>query len=730
MTSIGNYAFAYCTGLESITFDDIISIGNYAFEYTTSLKSFTFPDTYMLMSTAEGAGMFEGSAVESMTFGENMTAVPNRMFANCSDFSEITFKGTLEAIGDTSFYNTKRGEFTIPDTVKSIGGQAFLDSGLTEVYIPASVESIGNGAFGWCYVDKFEVAPENKKYEADADGNLYDKTNNHIIMMVPSMTGTYTVKKDFVYERQSFHGSKIEKLIIEEGYTDIDTYLFFDMPELTEVTLPSTLQTIGNYAFRSCHKLASIVIPDSVTTIGNNAFQMTGLKSVTIGKGVTQIGNYAFASSDLETIEIPDNVEVFGTYMFNDCDELTTVTFTGNRTSINATTATTYINMFAECDSLTTVNLPETIDSLPRGFYGYLTVPEFTVKGDLYPYEFYHTQIGTVIIPEGTTTIGEYAFYYSDMEHISLPSTLEVIEKYAFYYSQNLKEITIPASVNTISNYAFYHAGHPYSEDDDFTSKMTLECGKINTATYSFGYCDFYTVEFAEGIKEIEFTAASNSTSNNFYYANTYKVVFPASLEKLDAYYFGYYAKFKEIEFKSETVEGSTEPKYNLTYIGPYTFYYMNQVETMNLPTSLKSVGSHAFYYMQVWTGFDGVITLDYVEDYVFGYCKLMEGEFVLSEQITVIPHDLFYYAQKVNKVTMLGAVTSIENYAFDYAQNIESIVIPKTVRSIGNYAFGYWLEGQTIYFEGSGGGIEYSSSWAQNNYATIVYDYDPNAQA
>ena len=46
MTSIGEYAFSYCTGLTSITIpDSVTSIGNYAFYNCTGLTNITFKGT-------------------------------------------------------------------------------------------------------------------------------------------------------------------------------------------------------------------------------------------------------------------------------------------------------------------------------------------------------------------------------------------------------------------------------------------------------------------------------------------------------------------------------------------------------------------------------------------------------------------------------------------------------------------------------------------------------------
>ncbi|MGF0039132.1 leucine-rich repeat domain-containing protein, partial [Victivallis vadensis] len=48
---------------------------------------------------------------------------------------------------------------------------------------------------------------------------------------------------------------------------------FFACTDLTSVTLPNSVTSIGARAFYGCSALTSITIPSGVTSIGDNAFQ-------------------------------------------------------------------------------------------------------------------------------------------------------------------------------------------------------------------------------------------------------------------------------------------------------------------------------------------------------------------------------------------------------------------------------------------------------------------------
>ena len=117
--------------------------------------------------------------------------------------------------------------------------------------------------------------------------------------------------------------------------------------DIKTVTIENGVTSIGGYAFYSCEELAAITIPDSVTSIGMSAFEdCESLAAITIPDGVTRISQNAFSSCrNLTDIVIPKSVTSIGTFAFYYCRKLTAIIIPGNVTSIEN-------RAFSACDAL------------------------------------------------------------------------------------------------------------------------------------------------------------------------------------------------------------------------------------------------------------------------------------------------------------------------------------------------------------------------------------------
>ena len=101
------------------------------------------------------------------------------------------------------------------------------------------------------------------------------------------MSGT-TLDGNAITDRM-FYATTYKNIVLPSSVTSMGNEAFRSSRRLTGITLPESLQTIGEYAFAQTG-LTNIEIPDAVTTMGHRMLQECGaLTSIKIGSGTTEI---------------------------------------------------------------------------------------------------------------------------------------------------------------------------------------------------------------------------------------------------------------------------------------------------------------------------------------------------------------------------------------------------------------------------------------------------------
>jgi hypothetical protein len=187
--------------------------------------------------------------------------------------------------------------------------------------------------------------------------------------------------------------------------------------QLTSVTIPNGIITIGNVAFAD-NFLTSISIPSSVTTIMNAAFSGNRITSVNIPASVTNFMWHVFMKNQLANVTIP-----FGWTAINNR------TFSDNLlTSITIPNSVEYIEAYAfSSNRLTSVIIPDSVIYIDEG-------------------AFANNQLTNVVISNNVTRIGMIAFMNNQLTNITIPNSVTKIGIGAFAGNQ-LTSITIDSNV-------------------------------------------------------------------------------------------------------------------------------------------------------------------------------------------------------------------------------------------------------------------------------------------
>ena len=235
---------------------------------------------------------------------------------------------------------------TIPNIISdkqvdSIADSAFKNkTNIVNLMVSDNVTRIGSGAFSGCSSLESITIPFVGARAGVTSSDTYQYPFGYMFGTSSYTGGTPT--------KQNYHGSStisgtyttyyipssLKSVTVTGG--NILLGAFENCKNLTSVTIPDSVTSIGWAAFRGCTGLTSITIPDSVTSISGWAFYgCKGLTSVIIGNSVTSIGENAFnGCSGLTSITIPDSVTSIGDRAFAGCEGLASVIIGNGVTNI------------------------------------------------------------------------------------------------------------------------------------------------------------------------------------------------------------------------------------------------------------------------------------------------------------------------------------------------------------------------------------------------------------
>ena len=98
--------------------------------------------------------------------------------------------------------------------------------------------------------------------------------------------------------------------------------------EVKSLSIPSGVTSISSYAFYQCRSITTLSIPSTVTSISSSVFEdCTGLTSINLSKGLTSIGGSSFEGcTGITSITLPSTVTSIALKAFSGCTNLNNIT--------------------------------------------------------------------------------------------------------------------------------------------------------------------------------------------------------------------------------------------------------------------------------------------------------------------------------------------------------------------------------------------------------------------
>lgn len=607
VTTLKEYAFQNCVGLESVTIGDNVK----------KIKSYSFYRCDNLTNVVLGNGVEE---IEEYAFREcdklpvyNDGVYADTLLISCSGNLEDIKEGT-KFIGSNCFINSsynvlKYDEIILPNSIIGVGNGAFNYHDINKLIIPDSVQYLGKNAFN--KVKEIEIGSGLKKLYGNSisvhniiekitilNNNNFDSRNDCNAIIETStdtliMGTNTTIIPDNIKHIGSYAFTNCsfidDELVIPEGVITIGDEAFYET-DIYSVEIPDSVTTIGKLCFYNCNKLMSVILGNGIANIGESAFYSTYLlKEIKCyNKKAPTVGSYCFndyRSGFSPTLFYPygsdysswftNNVfyndhmyriacldENLYNYELDGWDLAVIIVSNGENTKLFNDGTTGITNVQVDNINIESISSTYNFNDVNKEH-----LVRFNFENSKIPDQIFKwIAVVSCKIKEGITEIGTGAFYATShlVNVCNLPDSLTVINNNAFNGCK-IKHLNCP-NIEYIGNYAF--------------SSNFLKTVQLSDKTTT--------------IKEYAFFESSNLR----------KVVLGANVKEVGRMAFCECSSLTDITFVSENIEFGDEvfkdcdnlPVYEGgRYADTYLVFYFYGNKTFNIKEGTKYIGDNAF---------------------------------------------------------------------------------------------------------------------------------------
>ncbi|EAY23768.1 Leucine Rich Repeat family protein [Trichomonas vaginalis G3] len=490
--TIGASAFRNGNIGKIILTSNVTTLDSWCFA-NTQITEFTFTDQIKSIGTWVFGGC---QKLASVTLNENIKKIPDRMFSSCERLASINIPSNLISIDAGAFYGcSSLKSITLPKTLTELGDGAFSNTG------EINITSLSP----YFYSENFLTYKNNKETLILYTGS---NTNNDLSIIsdcksISSLTFYNKKLRDVTFQsedpeinltigNQAFKSSTIRSIIFPPGLISIGINAFDGCGSLKNATFKGNkIKSIPNYCFNNNKNLEHITLPSSIESIGEYAFYNSGLSSANLANSGCVVDIKCFMGSSiseltigtsipqqlcqycvsLKTLNLKIGVSVIGPYAFDGCTSLKGFTIPKTLTSIKGfafqtctSLSTVYMSgectlsrvdggCFYECFSLTEIILPPS-DQRYRFENGALTNYDQTNLIVFLPY----SGVKNFIVPMTMRTIGQCAFMGSPslIRVFFNGNNIQTIDYQAFKDCKNLNLVFFSSSsIKTIGDQAF-----------------------------------------------------------------------------------------------------------------------------------------------------------------------------------------------------------------------------------------------------------------------------------
>ena len=465
VSKIGYGAFSNVEGLKTIIIPGTCKIiGRKAFANNKTLEKVIIQDG---VEVIDEQAFFKCDNLTTVEMADSITEIGIYCFYYSEKLNNINLPKKLNSIGKFALHKTAIEEIEIPEGITEIAENTFSKcEKLQRVIFPKSLEKIANNAFSSCVsLTNIEIHESNRSFKFK-DGILMNVEENEMLIILPSaIKGDTFVVPDKVVKLNSNQLEiypQIKTITIPKSVTEIAPE--FINKNITKVNIAENekYETYKNGIYEKVNEIREkiiryygteevVEIEEGIKIIGPNCFRNKDITNITLPESLEEIGNTAFGITKLERLNLEKNVKKLEP----------TFLYFSKITELTIAEANPYY--VVENDVLYSKDNTDGKKELILPIEPVETITEFEI-----PYgvtkignqAFYNqSKMTKVIIPETVKEIEPNAFgYCNSLTTINIPSSVEKIGYGCFGACENLSEIRINKEKGSIE-------GSPWGAD-------------------------------------------------------------------------------------------------------------------------------------------------------------------------------------------------------------------------------------------------------------------------
>ena len=468
--------------------------------------------------------------------------------------------------------------------------------------------------------------------------NPYDIVNGELLsskgnLLLMDETGTLTIPDSVekIGDGAFADLAGLKTIIIPGTVKIIGRNAFRNNSTLEKVIIENGVQKIDVRAFSHCSNLLQIIIPDSVTKLAAESFiGCSSLKDIRLSESLTMLENHLFIGcKNLESIKLPNNLNKIGMNVFENCFKLNNISFP---TSLN----TIGPNPFINCYNLNNITLNNNTNFTYENGILYSKINntiEFIAEEELKNKTYF-------VIPEGIQNFDVSISKYSNISRIVIPSTLI--------------SINISCLPSSISEIEVKQGNKNYYVEKNIN---VLYNANKDTLVLCYEKCENITI--ANNIKYIGRNAFKCSP-------NIKNLILPDSIESIEDY------AFEGFRYNNATINMGK----NVNKIGIMTEYSSSQMQFNFIIDS-----ANPYYAVEDFILYNKDKTI------VKATLKSLTGTYVLKSTVKIIDDSAFRYQRLLDEIILPNGLEKIGNLSFAWG-GLKSISIPSSVNNIDRSAF------------------------------------------